>query len=99
MNINEQIEILEAIRDGKRVEYRPHGHMSDWPSLVAGKEHSCNFGVNRYFIVKTGRDRLIDEYVGIMGNLGARSDSQDFCALSGIIDRLIEGKYGKLTDD
>ena len=103
MDIDQQIEILQAYKDGKRLERRYLEGASNCRRWLCYESATpiFNFATYEYRIVRSGRDRLIDEYTDIMRSLERRDqyrEYHDLCALSGIIERLIEGKYGELRD-
>ena len=89
MNINEQIEILEAYRDGKRIERTFNDEL--WCVLepaVKGADILFNFVQQRYRIVKTGEERLIDRLERVSKNYVSSNGS-----LLVVINDIKEGKY------
>ena len=93
MNIDEQIEILEAYRDGKRIDVI---HLATGTKCsfihVRLKEchHVFNFSDHKYEIVKTGEERLIEDLEEAANPIGSAYPISD---VVDIIDAIKEGKY------
>jgi len=87
LNIDEQIAILEAYRNGKRILMKMSQGTNTTFTIGERVHHSFNFGSCPYEIVKSGEDRLIEDLEAAL-NKGAVLGSIEL-----IVNDIKEGKY------
>lgn len=97
MTLEEQLEIIQAAVDGKRVQSRPR-RTPNRPFLSVGNDgHAFDFERMEYRIVKTGRERLMED----MRMLDNESCTEKSCykyAAMEMLRNVVAGKYGELHD-